>query len=324
MGAGSKQVGVLVLARRLLMPRGSMRRLILTTVTAVLMWLFYELKRIREVFPAPRSMPSLTERGIPRATQKLSNLRCVFGMKGADGRRVKKGEIFRSARLNPLPPHDGALLNELGVRLIVDLRTSREVKLHPDKLPEGFEARGGAYRQYLVVDGNLMKTVMKLLRQKMPDDEKAVEMKKEMTTVTVNCAQNHGEKFGEIVRRVADGEGPLLIHCTAGKDRTGWGTAVLLKLLGVSDEDVMADYLLSNKLWNHTARLFAIFLRIFCLGRTTPIAFAPALLVDESYMRAGLDAVRTRWGTWESYALANDGLRLDQETLSRLRSRLLE
>eukprot|EP00756_Hemistasia_phaeocysticola_P004055 Hpha_TRINITY_DN12609_c0_g1::TRINITY_DN12609_c0_g1_i1::g.49881::m.49881/K01104/E3.1.3.48; protein-tyrosine phosphatase len=321
MGAGSKEAGVL---SRLLVPRGNIKRLVLTAVTAVLVWLFWELKRIRAVFPSPGPMPSLGERGIPRDTAKLSNLRCVFGMKGAGGRKVKAGEIFRSARLNPLPRHDSSLLSELGVRLIVDLRTPAEVKMHPDKFPEDFTAKGGVYKQYLVVDGDLMRTIMKLLRAPIPDQEKAEEMRKEMTTVTENCAQNHGEKFGDIVQRVADGEGPCLIHCTAGKDRTGWGVAVLLKLLGVSDEDVMADYLLSNKLWHATARKFAIFLRLFCLGRCTPVAFAPALLVDETYLRSGLDAVRTRWGTWEAYALAKDGLRLDQGTLDRLRSRLLE
>eukprot|EP00756_Hemistasia_phaeocysticola_P055126 Hpha_TRINITY_DN3103_c0_g1::TRINITY_DN3103_c0_g1_i1::g.96679::m.96679/K01104/E3.1.3.48; protein-tyrosine phosphatase len=290
---------------------------------ALVVWLCWEYGRIVEIFPAPRNVPGFEKLGLPRAPKKLSNLRCVHGMKGMDGKTVKAGELFRSARLNPLPTADGNLLNELGIRLIVDLRTPAEVEKYPNTLPPDYTKNGGVCKGYLVADSDLMENVLKLLRAEMEEGRKLVQMRGEVMKVVLGCANHHGEKFGDIVRRVAEGEGPTLIHCTAGKDRTGWAVAVILKLCGVSDEEVYADYMLSNKLWHKHARKYAILMRMFCIGTTSPAAFKPALLVDQAYLRAGFDAVRARWGTWEAYAVAKDGLALEQATVDKLRERLL-
>jgi len=112
---------------------------------------------------------------------------------------------------------------------------------------------------------------------------------------------------------------PALFHCATGKDRTGWATAVLLMLLGVPDEAVRAEYLLTNDyLLPALQPVFAL----FGAAGGDPELLRPLLGVDPSYLDAAVDEMRARYGTVESYFA--DGLRLDAAAQEQLKALLLE
>ncbi len=106
---------------------------------------------------------------------------------------------------------------------------------------------------------------------------------------------------------------PLLFHCTAGKDRTGFGAALLLTALGVSEADVHADYIATNRLWRGDSEL----------SRMLPENIARVLLkVHPELLDAAFGAVRAAHGTIEAYL--DERIGLDPARLSALRDRLLE
>jgi protein-tyrosine phosphatase len=118
---------------------------------------------------------------------------------------------------------------------------------------------------------------------------------------------------------VAEGTGPSLFHCTAGKDRTGWLAAVTLSAVGVPRDDILADYLASGP---ELARLLAPVLDAVAAKGRDLSAFAPALGVEEAYLDAAWAAMDDAYGSLTGYLTS--GLGLPANYPDQLRSRLLE
>mgnify|MGYP006280523483 CR=1 FL=1 len=105
---------------------------------------------------------------------------------------------------------------------------------------------------------------------------------------------------------------PLLFHCSAGKGRTDFGAALLLHLLGVAEDDVVQDYLLTNSLWRGGTHF----------GDLPEDIRAAVTSVHVDYLAASFDAIRTEYGSLDRYAEAALGLGLAER--QRLHSLLLE
>lgn len=153
----------------------------------------------------------------------LPNLRDVAGLVTADGRRVRSGILLRSA----LPEPDDIVPDDFAwpPTVVIDLRSPFELR-HGHPL-EHLEAR-------LV---NL--PLLQALRPGNHDSET-------LTTLYRVVLEDAAHLLVDLVHEVADADGPVLVHCAAGKDRTGVGVALVLRLLGVTHDDVMADYLLTE------------------------------------------------------------------------------
>ena len=112
----------------------------------------------------------------------------------------------------------------------------------------------------------------------------------------------------------------MVIHCTAGKDRTGWATALLLSLAGVSRPDVLADYLRTNE-FSATSIAAAVDEVRTTSGPSAAAAIEPALGVRASYLNAAFEVVDSRFGGIDRYL--EDGLGLAPSTLAALRAKLV-
>jgi protein-tyrosine phosphatase len=115
---------------------------------------------------------------------------------------------------------------------------------------------------------------------------------------------------------------PALVHCTAGKDRAGFASAMVLSVLGVPRETVMEDFLLTN---HYTAadtekRLFQI--ELFSLFRVDGDALRPLFGVEPAYLDAAFEAIEARYGDFETYR--REALGLDDAEVEAFRASLLE
>lgn len=165
------------------------------------------------------------------------NLRDIGGWK-ADGGVIAFGRLFRSDRLSELSATDLATLERLGVRTVIDLRHGHEVDDAPTRLWATVD-----HHENIPMTGDSVQ----------PRTFLEMAFSGEMDGITdtdvgemyIGMLTRHASDFGRAIN-LAVAKAPSLFHCTAGKDRTGLFSMLVLSSLGVSDDDVLTDFTLSN------------------------------------------------------------------------------
>jgi protein-tyrosine phosphatase len=245
------------------------------------------------------------------------NLRDVGGWPTRDGARVVRGALYRSTDLSRLAGSDVQALAGLGIRSVYDLRTEGERDTAPDILPPG------AVYHPLDVLGDSTMAVPANLMALLADPPAATEA---LTGARVRGLFDSAYReivglpsalagYRAMFTDLADAAGrPALVHCTTGKDRTGWAVAALLMLVEVSEDDVMAEYLVTNDLL--LPALEPMFAQFRDAGGD-PSVLVPVLGVEREYLTSGLDEMTRRFGSIEGYF--SEGLGLDAPTIDRLR-----
>ena len=191
------------------------------------------------------------------------------------GQPLRMGVIYRSSA-SALQVLEDGVWQELGVTMVYDLRTPSEIKSQPDNMPERV-----LYRNINVL--GMDNVVFGILTS----PSATVSFMEDLQRRMVNDAQMR-QGFGIVFEHLADSESPQLFHCTGGKDRTGWVSALLLSYVGVSEDDVMQDYLLSNqRLHGFIEGTYEAVAKRY--GKDAADAIRPALTVQESFLQAGLD-----------------------------------
>lgn len=172
---------------------------------------------------------------------KLVNFRDIGGYKTEEGMRVIKGKFFRSGEPVGLSEQDKKSLQEdYHIQLMVDFRKQQEVEEHPDDVIEGI--------RYCHLD--ILKDVHDTgagLDDFFSTQDDPEHMMKELyrELILSESAQQGYHSFIELL--LDEKNSPLLFHCFAGKDRTGMAAAIILGILGVSQDDIMIDYLKTNE-----------------------------------------------------------------------------
>lgn len=239
------------------------------------------------------------------------NFRDLGGLHTADGKVVKPGLFFRSGPLGSLTEKGKADFAKLHVTRIVDLRTTDERKRDAYSQQATF---GDVYwtRDYAMSMGNLgslfadpskltgenMRTMMTMAYRRMPKEQ----------------APSYRELFASLVA----GNGPVVVNCTAGKDRTGIAAALVLTALGVPYETVRQDFLLSNGAPGMDTLSASI---SPMLARLPADVTAPLIGVDGVYLDAAFDQLRKDYGSIEGFL--DRELQVGPEQIGRLRARML-
>ncbi|WP_371652358.1 MULTISPECIES: tyrosine-protein phosphatase [unclassified Streptomyces] len=256
----------------------------------------------------------------------VANLRDLGGTPLAGGRTVRPGLVFRAGALDRFDPDRDPAVAGLGLRTVVDLRTDAERAERPDRLPDG--AR-------LVVADALADTVSESgapaaaqLRHVLADPAAAEQhlgggraqvVFGDLYRGLVSSPSARAAYRTLLLELAAEDAGPVLFHCTAGKDRTGWGATVLLSLLGASPEVVEREYLSVN---GAVRQAFAPLIEGFTAqGGDPEIALAVIGVVPE-YLAAGLGEVSARYGSMEVYV--REGLGVGEGVVRQLRTRLVD
>lgn len=252
------------------------------------------------------------------------NFRDLGGYRTVHGRALRWGRVFRADALGKLTGGDLARLAELGVRTVVDFRGAGEIaKDGVDRLPAGavqvlnpvLDAAGGAMAEAI---GRALATGdVAYIEELLGNGKAAALMLEGQRSMVVSEAGRAG--FGDTLRRIASkDETPLVYHCTAGKDRTGWMSALLLAALDVPDETIVADYLLSNEYRRPSNEATYAFLRSRGID---PELVRPLMEQSAEYIELSLATMRDQYGSARAYI--RDGLGLSPSTLGHLHARLL-
>ncbi len=260
------------------------------------------------------------ERRIRLAGQ--DNFRDLGGYETTDRRRVRWRRVFRSGDLCTLSQADLALLSELGIRQVVDLRGVDEAERKgPGRLP------AGALRRALPIEPG---ELAELLWPALASGDFSSVPEGLFADISRDYVRGWKHRLAALLRIASDPESsPLVFHCTQGKDRTGIASAVLLSALGVPWETVMDDYLISNvhRLEQSEAQLDSL-RRSAASKRGLPpeaVDVTPIrglFFVHASYLEAARAEVTGRHGSFEGFVV--DGLGCSESELQRLRDTLLE
>jgi protein-tyrosine phosphatase len=242
----------------------------------------------------------------------LPNARDLGGYPAADGRSVREGLLLRSEALTNAKPEDLAALTDLGVGLVIDLRGETEVRT--------FGAGPWTGPRTHLPTADVTQALFSEMAGAGPGGEplsehEVVKVMVEMYRQFVAEAAGRAAFAGAmalIAEHAARGV-PVLFHCTAGKDRTGWLAAVLLSALGADRATVLEDYLLTNERSatgrgaEARVRLLATLRRV--LGEHQPIE--PLLEVREEYLDAAFDEAEARYGSMPAFLAEGLGVDLD-------------
>lgn len=242
-----------------------------------------------------------------------------FGDYGAGARRLKRGLLYRSAHQARATDEDLARLGDLGVAVIVDLRRANERERDPSRRWDGFAAA--------VIENDIAQENADAWADFIAGEDLSADA---LRTFMIDYYRNapyqarHIDLYRRYFRALAETTGPILVHCTAGKDRTGIICALTHHVTGVHDDDVIEDYLLTNNPQRLEARLPLMRQGVAeqTGGRVPPDdALIAAMSVEPVYLETAFQVMRERDGSLDGYL--DRTLGLDPALRERIHDRLL-
>lgn len=248
-------------------------------------------------------------------TEGIHNFRDYGGWLTGDGRQVRRGLLFRSGQHVGATDADLRLIAALDIRTVIDLRGTSERERNPCRRVEGFAG------EVIYYDGETSSSPPHM--DIAPDMATALFARERMLGVYGRMPQNSAaqDMLGRYLRVLAERDGASLVHCFAGKDRTGIAATLLLHILGVSERDQMTEFLRTNSAPTY-AVLHAQSVPIIeaRLGRKLDEAGARALLeVHEDYLLRFRETVVAMDGSLDGWLAARIGV--DDTLRERLRTR---
>jgi protein-tyrosine phosphatase len=253
------------------------------------------------------------------------NLRDFGGYATEDGRMVRRHRLYRSGALAHLSEEAQHAFAELGINLICDLRRQEEKEEEPSPIfrhsPRQLEIPifpGSALRMSEQSDQSNQSN------QGEPAELTLAQRIDFMVTINRELARDHAEDYARMFEALLEEqEGGFLVHCSAGKDRTGFACALILHALGVPEQTVLEDYLLTNTALDFEGyilpRLMARYGHEVVPDRETIMALAG---VRPEYLRGAYEAIEAEFEGVEHYI--EEAIGLDASALRTLRSRLVE
>ena len=259
------------------------------------------------------------------------NFRDLGGYQTVDGRTVKWHQLYRSAQLNRMTDKGVAHIAAMGIKVVVDLRFSDETHQYPTQLEAVPEAEILSWHDELPSQEKIPDQSNDILRS-WKESLASHDPAKVREAMRVNYPKKlylHRSIYRKMLLRLAEGQVPLIFHCAAGKDRTGVAAALILSLLGVDNQQIVNDYLLTQKGIQHL-------LEDWMSGGATnddPKDFQkqlasyprdvvqPVFDADQSYIETLLEYVEKTYGGFYEYALQQ--LELTQMDIEKLQKNLL-
>lgn len=247
----------------------------------------------------------------------VQNFREVAGYLTLDGKRVRGGRVWRSAKLDEMTAADVERVIALKIALIADLRQTWERDAAPT--PAALRGTASCMAWSIPLSGDESE------RSSAPIDDPLL-AEHFVEEFYRSIAYRMSAQLSDLYRAIAGGAHPVLIHCSAGKDRTGVAVALLLDLLGVEREAILRDYTLTAELldWHRLASSAALGAGAQGKWLANASAAVQAVMFDAraSYLQSALDHIELIHGSTAEFVARELGLGDDIQ--SALRQSLLE
>lgn len=247
------------------------------------------------------------------------NFRDLGGYVGENGRLTKWGVLYRADNLHRLSSKQFDLFNQLKLHTIIDFRSRFEKEKEPNNLPNKIN--------YTVYDIPILDRANNQMGKTLHDKIRTGDLKglngvELMLDANRQFATEYTPEYRRFVQHILAAKGqPVLFHCTGGKDRTGFASAILLKLLGVSEDAILQDYLLSNELimpaLKRQLKIYAALRGPKALQVVEELA-----RVEAGYLGAAFEMIDTTYGNFEAYV--EGGLQLSADEVAALKTFLLD
>ena len=244
------------------------------------------------------------------------NLRDFGGYATQSGRQVRRDKLFRSGALSELTDAGCAAFAELDVQLICDLRRDDERREEPTVLP----AHNPRRLEIPIDPGSAV-----AMRAAFATSNLSVQQRIDyMVQINHDLARHHAEDYALMFDGLLALErGGFLVHCAAGKDRTGFAVALILHALGVPEQTVVEDYLLTNDALDFENYLLP---RLRARHGTTMVVERDALMavagVRAEYLQGAYNAIKADFESVEHYI--EKAIGLDENARAKLRQRYVE
>ena len=245
------------------------------------------------------------------------NFRDLGGYETTDGRAVRWDRLYRTSDLSKLTRSDLKYLSQFDVKLVCDFRSDRERAASPNRTIDDAPEILDLPVDQEGVDPEVLRTKIRTgglvalgVEQMMRDAYRAF-------------VTDYSEVWAAMFQRLVREEDlPTVVHCTAGKDRTGFASALVLFALGVSEEVVFEDYLSTNYYQQNFARFVLRWIPLYSFFRTDPEDLLPLLEARPEYLQVALDEMVARYGSINAYL--EQALGLDAEMRAKLEHHFLE
>ena len=248
-----------------------------------------------------------------------SNFRDIGGYPVADGRRVKRGLLFRSGAMTGLTEEDRSYLSQFGFAAVVDLRSTEEIELYPNHWA------AQADLNYFSVPYSIME-----LTDQNSEDTQQKKGPRDYSARYPLIAEMIKPQLKAYFEALVEKQAPIVVNCSAGQDRTGIAAALVLTALGVDENLIIEDYLLSkdfrrpklesgNVDLEEAARTNAFARMMLDYAKAQDQSKAnPLITIDGTpFLKFALEAIRSKHGSIEAFLIAELGVSIAD--LKRLR-----
>lgn len=244
------------------------------------------------------------------------NLRDFGGYRTTDGRMVRRRRLFRSGTLAHLRAHSRGDFEALGIRLICDLRGADEKREEPTPFPPD-----APRRLEIPIDPGSGIAMREALATRALALEDRIDF---MVAINRELARDHADDYARMFEALLElDEGAFLVHCSAGKDRTGFACALILHAVGVPEDTVLEDYLLTNEALDYERYVLP---RVMARLDPHAVPDREAIMalagVRPEYLHAAYQAIEAEFETVEHYIERAVGL--DTAAREELRRRLVQ
>lgn len=218
------------------------------------------------------------------------NFRDFGGYFTRDGRQVRWGKLYRSGQLATLTDTDVQLLGELELALVCDFRRDEERDREPSRLPASARVLGLS-----IAPGSTGSFYDEMLRGDLSPDRTG----EFMMEINREFALHQREPYRQMFEQLLDVDAPLLVHCAAGKDRTGFAAALILASLDVPRERILADYLLTADYLCPDRETLRLQKKYGFSGNE--VGLRPMLEVREAYLEAAFAVIDAEYDSMDAY-----------------------